>query len=62
MQKIYEQIFISKTLKKINSRLFILYSQNNATTKKYLKIYYYQKLIMNEKLNLKKNSNIDNKY
>ena len=37
MQKIYKQAFVSKTLKKINSRSFILYSQNNATTKKYSK-------------------------
>ena len=37
MQKIYEQILISKTLKQINSRLFISYSQNNTTTKKYSK-------------------------
>ena len=37
VQNVYEQIFISKTLKKIKSRLFILYSQNNTTTKKYSK-------------------------
>ena len=37
MQNAYEQIFVSKTLKKIKSRLFILYSQNNTTTKKYSK-------------------------
>ena len=37
MQKIYKQAFVSKTLKKINSRLFILYSQNNTTIKKYSK-------------------------
>ena len=37
VQNVYEQIFISKTLKKIKSRLFILYLQNNAITKKYSK-------------------------
>ena len=37
MQKIYKQTFVSKTLKKINLRLFILYSQNNKSTKKYSK-------------------------
>ena len=37
VQNAYEQIFISKTLKKIKLRLFILYSQNNKTTKKYSK-------------------------
>ena len=45
---------ISKILKYFNSRLFILYSQNNTITKKTLKVYYYQKLILNEKLNLEK--------
>ena len=35
MQKIYKQKLILKTLKQINLRLFILYSQNNTITKKY---------------------------
>ena len=37
IQNAYEQIFISKILKKIKSRLFISYSQNNSTTKIYSK-------------------------
>ena len=37
IQNAYEQIFVSKTLKKIKSRLFISYSQNNSTIKIYSK-------------------------